>query len=265
MEHLTILKSELEERCQKNPSYSLRSFALQLGVNPGGLSRIINGKTPLSLKMAKKIGGKLNFEPEKKIRFENSVYHHQKGRTLKKVSRELKHFSEKKGEKIETGLDIEAFKAIAHWYHYAILELTYSDDFQDNPRYISRALGISEIKAKLALERLFTLGLLIRRDGKVYKSSTYLTTRNKELTTVAHRTHQREIREKSLESLERDAIDTRSMTSVTMNIDPDLINEAKERILEFNRNLCEFLESKSRRKIYALEVSLFPLEKGMEQ
>jgi hypothetical protein len=55
------------------------------------------------------------------------------------------------------------------------------------------------------------------------------------------------------------------MTTVTMCIDPDLLEEAKKRIDDFNDSLCAFLESGKRKEVYTMEIGLFSLEQNREK
>jgi hypothetical protein len=67
--------------------------------------------------------------------------------------------------------------------------------------------------------------------------------------------------EKAVISVEEDPIEARSMTGMTMAIDPAKLPEAKQMITEFNRGLCKFLESGPRKQVYQLGVCLYPLQK----
>ena len=71
---------------------------------------------------------------------------------------------------------------------------------------------------------------------------------------------QKNLRKKAIKSLENDPIHTRSMTSMTMAIDPKKIKQAKELIDEFEINLSEFLEHGKKKEVYQLCISLFPLK-----
>ena len=50
-----ILGEELERRCKRNPSYSLRSFARDLNLSVGSISKVLSGKQGLSASKAKQI------------------------------------------------------------------------------------------------------------------------------------------------------------------------------------------------------------------
>ena len=64
-----------------------------------------------------------------------------------------------------------------------------------------------------------------------------------------------------MESLEKDTIEDRDITSMTMAIDPDRLPLAKSLIAEFTRQLCETLETGKQKRVYQLGVSLYPLQK----
>ncbi len=55
-----ILSAELAKRRKRNPRYSLRAFARDLGSDHATLSQLIRGRRVLSPRMAKKFGAKLH-------------------------------------------------------------------------------------------------------------------------------------------------------------------------------------------------------------
>lgn len=249
------LQSELSRRCRKNPRYSLRAFAGHLGMDPGAFSRILSGKRPLSPRLAKKLSDTLSLAPNDQLRFLNSVAQDrawQGMRTLMgpapspEVTEEISH---------------DRFQVIADLYHYAILELTYVEGFRPDARWIARALGITAIEAQLALARLLRLGLLEKKDGTFKKTKKQITTKDKHATTPALRRHQKQSLSGASESLERDPIEDRDITSMTMAVDPDKLPLAKRLIAEFTQQLCETLETGRQRRVYELGIHLYPLQK----
>lgn len=269
----SILREEIAKRCERNPRYSLRAFSRSLGLDPAALSRILSGKTLPSAKMTQKLLQGLDLSPELRERFLHSVrvsqnsalrerrspFFKNPGVTGAGIAKEIA--AEISEETKPKELTAELFRTISDWYHYAILEMTFLPDFKAEPKNIAKALGISEIEANLALERLFSLELLHRHGDRVTKTDLQLTTADKSITSAAHRRRQKQILEKSLESLESESIEARSHTGMTMAIDPLKIPEAKKMIQEFNRQLCDFLESGERTQVYELSISLFSLQK----
>ena len=157
-------------------------------------------------------------------------------------------------------LSADAFRVIGDWYHYAILVMVETKGFRNDPRWIASHLGISALEVKLAIDRLFELELLQLVEGKLRFTDRDITTAHKEQTTPALKRRQRQILEKSIESLENDAIETRSMTGMTMAIDPLKLPEAKKLISAFNRKMSRFLEGGDKKEVYELQISLFSLQ-----
>lgn len=71
--HIKILIRELELRKQKNPKYSLRSFARLLDVDPSMICRVLAGKQALSLRITTQILSVLPLSLEDRESFKQSV------------------------------------------------------------------------------------------------------------------------------------------------------------------------------------------------
>jgi uncharacterized protein (TIGR02147 family) len=253
------LQEELERRCEKNPRYSLRAFAKALGFEATVVSQIISGKRVPSLRTAQKLLSALGLPPDEEQHFLASLAEVHRSRGLERLSPFFKKFKADFAPQRELALDL--FRVIADWYHYAILALSLTDGFKSNPQWIAAELGISEAQTKIAIDRLLKLGLLVERDGALKSSTEGFTTADKQITHAALKRHQKQILEKAIESLENDPVDSRSMTSMTMAVDPAKIPTAKQMVEEFTQRLMQFLESGKQSQVYELGITLFPLQK----
>jgi uncharacterized protein (TIGR02147 family) len=254
----TCLQTVLAHRCEKNPRYSLRSLARALGIGAGTLSQFLSGKRTPSYRTAVRMLSHLGLEPGEERDFMQSLAIAVSKRGLKRVSPALRNIQAREPFR---DLAIDHFRIIADWYHYAILMLTLTDGFQENPRWIAAQLGISEIEAKLAVERLLACELLLRtKSGRLRCEHPHITTADKHLTTAALRRHQKQVLEKAMHSLENDSIERRSMTSMTMAVSPSRLGEARKLIEEFTRRLNACLEEGPCTEVYQLGISLFPLQ-----
>jgi uncharacterized protein (TIGR02147 family) len=251
------LREEMQRRCEKNPRYSARAFARALDVDVGALSRILAGKQIPSMKVAEKVLEGIELSAEDRKHFLGSLSLKQKSRDLKKPSRAFRGVVDGNPPK---ELSVDLYRVIADWYHAAILELTFVAELKNDARAIASKLGISAIEAKLAIQRLMDLGLLDDQNGVLTKSAERFTTADKHLSTPALRRNQRQFLEKAIYSLENDPIDERSVTSMTMAINPENIPAARQMIREFNQNLCQLLETGNRTRVYNLGVALCPLQ-----
>lgn len=260
-----ILKSQLSKRAEKNPLFSLRSFAKVLQVSPGILSEVMNGKKALSYKMAEKFVINLDLQGELAKEFLNSVVENQKARKLFRKDPKIKNFTNKPFDKQSESFSYMTdshYKIMGDWWYGAMLEATRLENYEPEPQWFASKMGISTYEAKLAMERLLEAKLLAKEGDSVVATNEQV--RIKEMysaTTVARKKKQKQIREKAIEAIDLQPLEKRSMTTMTMSIDPEKIPEAKKMIAEFNEKLTAFLESGDRKEVYALEVGLFSLEK----
>jgi transcriptional regulator with XRE-family HTH domain len=241
------LQREFMSRCKKNPKYSLRAFANLLNKDSSTLSQILAGKRRVSKKLAEKICDKLNPSPNQR----DAV---------------LKNFNLKDGQSQDPPsyqqIMLDAFTIISDWYHYAILELTFTEGFQNNCNWIGRKLNIPAVEVKAAIERLKRLGLLDETKGKLTKTKKFITNYDVGVTSPALKELQREILKMALDSIDNIPQEEKDLTSMTMAIDVSKIDEARRLITKFRRNLCQFLEDGKRTRVYHLGVQLYPVSKA---
>jgi transcriptional regulator with XRE-family HTH domain len=241
----TYLQEELLQRCRRNPSYSLRSFAKSVGVSPSFLSKLIRGQRRVTDEAFEKITMKLNLEPT----------------TIEALRQER---SQGNPGPTFTPLQLEYFKMISDWYHYAILELLQVKDFSPAPEWIAKKLGITEAQVKTAIERLVNLKLMERRRGKLQATSSGNTTTKNDFTDLAFKKMQDELLHKAIHSLWNEDYSRRDHSSICVAIDPDDIAEVKKRLANMRREICQFLERPQRKKptqVYNLSLSFFSLTK----
>lgn len=264
------IREELAQRCSKNPRYSLRSFARSLQLDPGALSRILSGKQIPSPTVAKKMLSLLDLKIEEQLKFMESLGDAHRARNLERMSPVFKKKLETRqiqGQARELSPDL--FRVISDWYHYAILELTFVQGFQSEPKWIATQLGISETEAMLAVKRLKDLELLTESKsresrGRLVKSDEWVTTADKTQTSSALKRRQKQIFEKAAISIDEDPVESRNFTAITLSTDPAKIPVAKARIQEFSRELCRYLESGKRLRVYEFACLLFPLQLSVQ-
>lgn len=242
------LENLLAEKIKKNPQFSLRAFARLVDVSPAVLSRILSGKRKLTFNLAVRIADALVLGPIER----DTLYSFFMGAASEK-SDEDRH---------EKELSIDCFNAMKEWYHYGITQLLCIEAFQEDPKWIAKILSITELEAKLAIDRLLRLEIIDRdENGKLYRTATHLST-STDIASAGIRHFQKQILEKSIESLERDDVSERDITSITIAINEDRIPEAKKEIMRFRKRMAEFLADGEKTRVYNLGVHLIPLSKS---
>lgn len=245
------LSEEFSKRCRKNPKYSIRAFAELLGLNSSTVSQLLSGKRKASVKMVKRLASMLAVEPEKQealIRFINN-------------NKYLPPGSEDSQDRAYRQLTLDAYALIADWYHYAILEMTFLNDFKSEPKWIANKLGITAAEAKIAIERLKRLELIREESGVLYKTENFITNFSDGVTSSALKRLQRSVLEMGLDAIDNIAPEDKDITSMTFAIDKSKLPQAREKIKSFRREMCQFLETGDRDSVYHLGIQLYPIIK----
>ena len=102
------LKAELKRRQERNPCFSLRSFAKWLNISPAQLSQMMSGKRTVTGKTLGKVSERLGLSPVERLQFMQASF---------------PDFVEN-GAAESIALSEDQFRLISDWYHLAILSLT---------------------------------------------------------------------------------------------------------------------------------------------
>jgi uncharacterized protein (TIGR02147 family) len=254
-----ILKAELAERISHNPGYSLRAFARDLDLSPAQMSHLLNGHKGASPQAAEKIGKRLGWT-EKEIEYFCSLVasEHSRSRVSKQVAREqLKKYDHVDQGAVELQLDL--FRIISDWHHFAILELLKISKQKQTVRSISKRFLISEIETDLALERLIRLGL-IEKNGKGYElqQDTVLSTEN--VSSDAIRKFHAQVLEKAKNALMTQPVQERYFRTQFFPIRKNDLPEAQNDIREFFEKFTQkFSNGDEGDEVYSLGVQYFRL------
>ncbi len=257
-----ILKSKLEERCQANPRYSLRAFARDLELSPSRLCLVLKYKQGLSEKFARKIAKNLDFSPEQSLHFTNLVVASD-GRNKNARLQALKDLTANSVRNdSQRLLQVDAFKIISDWYHFAILELTKVKGFKSNFSWIAKRLDISKYQTECAIERLLALKLLEMQKGVWVATDTRITTAHVNHAEANRRFHQ-QVLEKALNSISFQSIDERDFSALTVAVRSRDLPEFRKRIAEFRQQINRFaemaIEKNPADEVYSLAIQFFRL------
>ena len=256
-----ILKAELENRCEQNPRYSLRAFARDLAISPSRLSELFSGKQGLSRKAADRIATALGYNGDEKNRFCDLVASiHARSET----EREAAKIRLRKYEQVSKvyQLQEDAFRAISEWYHLGILELMQIRGFRHDSRWIASQLGISQVQAELALERLIRLKLLERQDEE------FIATKDNgnvpdDIPSASIKKFHKQILEKASEALYMQKKERREFRAYFVAVDKDMLAEIKEDIRKFQHEICRKIsEAPKKDSLYCLAIQFFDLVRG---
>ena len=246
-----LLRTRFAEAQRVNPGYSLRAYAKKLGVHPGALTYIINGKRNVSRKLAERIAARLPLDPQGRAEL-LALFPERRRKNASPANLAPRYLE----------LSAAQFRMMSEWEHLAVLSLSRCEDFAGDEASIARRLGISEARTRAVVERLLGLGLLAREEnGKLARTAQPIRTSD-DVAELSVRQHHDENLSLAKESLHRDPVARRDFTSITLAIDPAKLSVAKERIRQFTDELSDLLESGHRTEVFRLSTQLFPLTKS---
>ena len=251
---VSLLKQELERRMLRNPAYSQRAFARDVGLGAGAISEMFAGRRPLSIKVGRRVAERLGLTPEESEQFLIAV-----ARALQPVSQGQKP-TPPQTSALE--LDSDRFRFLSDWPCLAILSLSELPGFSADSKWIARKLGINKTLAASSLKRLANLGILTGR-GKNWKINAERLVVPGGVPSAAIKEYHRQILGKALDALEFQRPDERTFQSIGLALDPAHFKRVEKEVSDFlDRITLRYgTESKKRRPedVYQLEVGFFRL------
>ena len=242
------LQEELVKRIERNPSYSARAFAQALEVDPSLFGKILRGERPVSKALFHKLSRKLLLSSE-----EQQFFAQEMGQ---------KYLSEITGQRSGyTPVAAKDAEILGHWHYHALLELIRIPKFDLQPRNISKALGIGNAEASLALNKLIKLKM-IKKDsrGNWLRCQDNINTYVQSVDSQVAKRLQQQWLERAIAALKEVPIEQRDQTAIAMAVDRNLMGKIKNEIKEFRRSLSiRFQKIGKPNEVYLLSVSFFPL------
>jgi len=237
-----ILVEDFEKRKTKNPSFSVRAYSRKLGVNHSALSEIMGGKRMVGLKLAERLSEALMLTPDLR---ESILEKNEKQVRAREVLR----------------LKADQYKVISDWYHFAILSMAETEDFQSDPAWIAKRLGLTKSVIQEAIQRLERLEMIkLSKKGEITPTGQSFDSPDGVPSAAIRNTHHQYL-DLARNSLETEPLEKRYFNGITMAIDPAKLPEAQKRIRKFRDELCQYLESGSKKEVYQLCLQLFALSK----
>lgn len=236
----SIIEKVIKQKQEKNPRFSQRAMAKYLGMSPSTLNEIIKGKRNLSKKTIDKMKRLFADDPD----LLEVLEAHERGN--------LNFF---------TGESNQYTKTITTWHHEAILELTQTVDFNDDPQWIAERLNLPVCRVTEAIDDLFTVGALTRhQSGKMVPTSlNSLTAMEKPNEHLLKRAESH--LEKIATSIKELPYDERFFGTVTIAICPDDFEVIRTRMVEFIKEQTAFLSrnAANQREVHLISLGCVPL------
>jgi uncharacterized protein (TIGR02147 family) len=256
-DYRTYLKEVFVDRKRRNPSYSMRGFARDLGLPASRVSDLLGNKRHLSCRSAARVAKSLQLNEAEAAHFLASVASRQRG-----ASQSTQSIYGIDHDYASETLTLDLFAVVSDWFHYAILELFETETFEADPAWIAKRLGISKIEVQLALVRLEKVGMLeLAPDGqlKVTKSHSISSS---DIPSEAIRKHHRQLMNKADLALDGVPLEQREVSTTIFSLDERDLPQAKKLLRQFRMELAALMtKRKKKNRVYSLGMQFIPLDK----
>lgn len=253
------LKWVLADRIARNPSYSLRSFARQLGLHHSMVVQLFQNKKRLSVERAHQVAHRLELAG-KDYEYFCLLVEIDNARGMEQKQALLARMHDAFPQARVRDLGVEHFQMISEWYHLPLLQMLCVPGRAFDLATAARRLGITRLEAELAVERMERLELIEKDErGEYRKTDSRLLTQSA-TPHEALRNYHRQMLQKAIESLETQSPREKWIGSETFAFDPSLLPEANGIIEQFLDRMVQLSSrGENRDHVYHLSTCLFRL------
>lgn len=251
------LTEAFETRRVRNPNYSLRAFARDLGLAVSTLAEVQKGKYGLSPVRAQEVAAKLNLSQRQCEHFADLITSQfarskeQRAAAKTSVENRINNFVQE--------VPLDSFKVVSEWHHMAFLELMdLEKNHLDKPRY-AKKLGVSLEVIEDSLDRMGRLGLIEITENSV-KPTSQFTSVNNNYNSEAVRSFHKQVIEKALYAIERHDNEKREVSSTLFSIKREDFPAARKALMEFRREFAsKFGTTENADDVCSLSMQFFSL------
>jgi uncharacterized protein (TIGR02147 family) len=252
-----------EEKKIKNTSFSIRSAAMQLQINPGTLARVLAGTRNISIELSRRISEFLRLSKSETEYFEYMVLFDQ-AKVLEEKNKYLsKILSIRKGTvKV---LENDQFEYFTKWHVIIIKEILSAYKFYGDFDELAKLVDppITALEARQSVELLERLGIVRSENGLYIVDAKNLSTPDS-WKSVAISNFQHSMIRLADEALDRFPKEKRDISTASMSISEEGIKKIKEWIKLFYQDVVDIVsEDTQSSKVYELNIQLFPISKNL--
>ena len=264
-----FLKDMWLEKKKANRLFTIRSWSKNLGFKSHGpLQQILAGKRPIPKSYIPKLVKSLQLD-KKEAEFLERLIDYSRAKNQEErdyLQTKLQAIYPQRKEIRFT--EVENFKFFENPLHGIIRTLTEREDFQNDSKWIQAQLHENYTLKEIdeTMERLLDLGLLIQDGKRLLKTSQNIYSKP-DISNQAVKLYHQKISSMAAKAVKEQDIKNREFNSMTMNINPQDINKAKERLRHFLKDFMREFETNpgKRANTYQLNLQLFEITKTQEE
>lgn len=252
------LRAKWEERIRRNPAYSMRALARDLGLSVSTVSELLSKKIGLSATAAEKIIHNLNLDMlEREHLLDIAAAETSKSKKIREAANIKLRVREIKNTK--TVLTVDAFKVVADWYHLAILEISELNNFESDSKWIARKLGIDPVLVENAIERLMRLGIIEKQENG-WRVTEDFSSISSQAPSEGIRNFHRQVLNLAIDSISTQKVSERELGSLILACRSSDLPEMRKELQNFRRKFtAKFGRRENKDSVYCLATPLFSL------
>ena len=268
LDPIDFLKFEFRTRQRRDPKFTLRKWAVQLGYeNPSYLAHILKKERKLKIEVAEKMARVFHLSAKERSYFELIVLRNNAETPTEKnlYSKLLRKVRPKRYWELDD-FPLEKFEFASEWYNWAILELFYLKDFVPSVEYVQAKLGpaVTKKMAKESIEKLAEIGFLVKTPTGFERGSDspmFL----KPIPSWAVRSYHKAMLDKAKDSVDRVAAENRQARGTMVALSRKGFEEGRKVIEEAHKRLLELSAESDGEYVYHFTTNLFPVTNKMEE
>lgn len=260
IDYRSYLKDRVEEMRQSASILSYRYVGRKVGMDPSQVVKIVQGQLHLTELKIPVFAQFLGLKGKEAEYFRLLVLFNR----ARNAEESRSYFEQMVNLSGVPSLELkrDQYLFFAKWYHCAVWCALASFDCKNNFKDLGAYLApsITATEAKEAVQLLERLGLIQKNDDGIWKSTNQNLTTGKEWNSVAIRAYQQEMIRLGGEALSRFPKEDRDISSLTLGISPDMIEEVRTLTEDFRRTLAKLSnQCPATDRVYQLNVQLFPI------
>lgn len=265
---VAFLNAQFRVRQKKDPKFSLRAWARQMGYqNPSLLFQVLKGERRLKMDLALKCAASLNLKGKALRYFELIVLNHScQSSTEKRMFRAMIARLKPRGQKMVDEVSLEAFQLSSDWYHWAIWAMAELPDFRLEVNWIHARLDeeLDKKTIRSAIQRLLKLKLFIKDvNGQLIRTmpEDNPLIADYEVPSEAVRSYHRQMIERAHASVEKQTFEERQLRGSTIAFKKSDLGRVAQIIAEAHRQVMALSASGDADEVYQFNSQFFRLTK----
>lgn len=262
--HKYLMDYYKEKKAQQS-FFSYRYMSQRLGIDPGYLVKVFQGKKNITLESVQKFVDLLKLS-KKEARYFELLTLFCKAKTHEEMTgyfEKLLPFTNKSPVKIEE----KNYEFYKKWYYSVIREILAFHKFKDNYEELAATVQpqIKASEAKKAIDLLGKLQLIRKNEDGFYEVTSRFMTTGESWHSIAIRQYQEEMLVLAKDALEKIPRDERDFSTMTISLSQDGFNKIREGLKQFRHQIFEIVEKENHVDCaYQLNFQVFPVSKKRE-